>query len=60
MHADRGRGEGVVGREDKGSPVLAAVVRSVLGTCDDVMPSGEVHVSRWPGISEAGSGRCLL
>ena len=39
MHADCGGSEGVVGWEDESSPVLAAVVRGVLGSCDDVMPS---------------------
>ena len=57
MHTDRRRSEGVVGREDERAPVLTAVVGSVLGSCDDVMPSGELYVSCWPHISEAGSGR---
>lgn len=60
MHTDRGRGEGVVGWEDERAPVLTAVVGSVLGSCDDVMPSGELYVSRWLDTIEASSGRCLL
>lgn len=42
MHTDRGRGEGVVGWEDERAPVLTAVVGSVLGSCDDVMPFQDV------------------
>lgn len=42
VHADRGGREGVVGREDEGAPVLAAVVRSVFGAGYDVVPSAEV------------------
>lgn len=39
VHADRGRGEGVVRWEDEGPPVLALVVGSVFGTGEDVVPS---------------------
>ena len=39
MHADGGRGEGVVGREDKGSPVLAAMVRGIFRAGDYIVPS---------------------
>lgn len=44
MHADRGRGEGVVGREDEGAPVLALVVRSVFGAGEDVVPPARMLV----------------
>lgn len=47
MHADGGRSEGVVGREDQGAPVLAVVVRGILGAGDDVVPS--ITVSRRKG-----------
>lgn len=41
MHADGGWGEGVVGREEKGAPILAAFVRCLRRACEDVMPSSE-------------------
>lgn len=38
VHADCGRGEGVVGREHESAPVLAAVVRGVGRAGQDVVP----------------------
>ena len=38
VHPDSGRRKGVIGREDQGSPVLAAMIRGILGTGDDVVP----------------------
>lgn len=39
MHADGGRGEGVVGREEEGSPVLAIFVRCFWRAGKDIVPS---------------------
>ena len=39
MHADGGRSEWVVWGEHEGTPVLAAMVRSVLRTSDNIVPS---------------------
>lgn len=39
MHADCGRSEWVVGWEDEGAPILTAMVGSVFGTGDYVVPS---------------------
>lgn len=41
VHSDGWRGEGVVGREHERAPVLAAVVGSVFGAGDYVVPSVE-------------------
>lgn len=38
MHADGGRGEGVVGGEEEGSPVLAVVVGGFGRAGQDVVP----------------------
>ncbi len=38
MHTDGGRGEGVSGREEERTPVLAVVVGSVGGPGQDVVP----------------------
>lgn len=38
MHTDRWWGEGVVGRENQGSPVLAAMVGGVLRTGNNIVP----------------------
>lgn len=50
MHAYGGRGKGVIGREDEGAPVLAAVVWRVLGAGDDIVPS-------WTNVSDSKSAR---
>lgn len=39
MHADGGRGEGVVGRKEEGSPVLTIFVRCFGRAGKDVVPS---------------------
>lgn len=39
MHADGGRGEGVVGREEEGSPVLTIFVRCFGRAGKDIVPS---------------------
>lgn len=39
MHADGGRSEGVVGRKEKGSPVLTIFVRCFGRAGKDVVPS---------------------
>lgn len=42
MHADSWWCERVIGRKDESAPILAAVIRSVLGTSDDVVPFKDV------------------
>lgn len=57
VHADGGWGEGVVGREEKGSPVLAVFVRGVGWAGQDVVPFEDVgfggvgdYVGGWVGL----------
>jgi len=42
VHSDRGRSEGIVGRENQGSPVLAIVIRCVWRSGEDVVPFKDV------------------
>lgn len=42
MHADGGRGEGVVRGEHEGAPVLAAFVGGVGGAGEDIVPFEDV------------------
>ena len=49
VHADGGRREGVVGREDEGAPVLAAFVGGLWRAGEDVVPSGRSKVSEGVG-----------
>ncbi len=44
MHSDRGRREGVVGREDQGSPVLTIMVGCVWWAGENVVPSARKSV----------------
>lgn len=46
VHADGGRGEGVVWREHERSPVLAAVVRRVGRAGQDVVPLKDIPLGR--------------
>lgn len=48
VHADGGRGEGVVWREEERAPVLAAVVGCLLWAGDDVVPSVLLSALRFP------------
>ena len=57
MHANGWRSERVVGGENESAPILAAMVRSVLRTGDDVMPPCHVskasHQSNWRGYAHS-------
>jgi len=46
VHADGGRGEGVVGWEEKGAPVLTAGVGGGRGPGEDVVPFEDVRFRR--------------
>ena len=53
MHADGGRGEGVVRGEHEGAPVLAAFVGGVGGAGEDVVPFEDVLLF---GVCLVGGG----
>jgi hypothetical protein len=40
VHANGGRGKGIVRGEHESTPVLTAVIRCVLRAGDNIMPSG--------------------
>lgn len=57
VHADGGWGEGVVGREEEGSPVLAVFVRGVGWAGEDVVPFEDVGFG---GVGDYVGGRVGL
>lgn len=43
VHSDGGRRKGVIGREDQSPPVLAAMIRGILGTGNNIVPPVGSH-----------------